>query len=415
MAKVMHRGSATAALESNIRARFDTLKATLHERGRRQWAAAEAKTAGPGAISLVSRATGICRRAIARGLDELADPSPQVTGRRVRLPGAGAIRLSVKTPTLLEALDRLVEPTTRGDPESPLRWTCKSTRNLAEVLRQQGYRMCHESVARLLRAQRYSLQGNRTLIEGADHPDRDAQFAHIHQTARSFVAEGQPGISVDTKKKARVGHCKNPGREWQPVGAPQLVKDHDVPDPLGGKVTPYGVYDVADNSGWVSVGMDHDTAECAVESLRRWWNRIGRCKYPEATRLLITADGGGSHGTRVRLWKIELQKLADELDLAITVCHFPPGTSTWNKIAHQLCSFISMNWRGEPLRDYQTIIGLIGSTKTRTGLTVRCDLDTNRYPTGVKVSDEEMASLNLTRHIFHGEWNYTIAPRPGIK
>lgn len=413
MAKVRHRGEVTTALESKIRERFKILEATLNERSRRLWAAAEAKAAGPGSISLVSRATGISRRAIARGRDELADASCAASRARIRRSGGGRIRLPVKNPTLLEDLDRLIEPTMRGDPESPLRWTLKSTRNLAEVLQQQGYRICHESVARLLRAQRYSLQGNRKIIEGADHPDRDGQFSHINQTATSFLAEGQPAISVDTKKKELVGNFKNPGREWEPVGKPQAVKDHDFPDPLLGKVAPYGVYDLVDNAGWVNVGIDHDTSEFAVESIRRWWNSMGRPRYPGATRLLITADGGGSNGSRVRLWKMELQKLADELGLTITVCHFPPGTSKWNKIEHKLFSFISMNWRGKPLRDYQTIIGLIGSTKTRKGLTVRCQLDTNRYPTGVKVSDKEMKSLNLTRHAFHGEWNYTIAPKEG--
>lgn len=411
MARGPDRAAVKTVLESKIRQRFDALKTTLNERQRRLWAAAEAKAAGPGSNSLVSRATGVSRRAIARGLDELADPSRQAEGHRVRHAGGGTIALTVKYPTLVEDLDRLIEPTTRGDPESLLRWTVKSTRTLAEALRAQGYRISHESVARLLHAQRYSLQGNRKVIEGANHPDRDGQFAYIHQAACSFAAEGQPVISVDTKKKELVGNFKNAGREWRPAGQPQGVQDHDFPDPLLGKVAPYGVYDLADNSGWVSVGIDHDTAEFAVESVRRWWAAMGRDKYPCASRLLITADGGGSNGTRVRLWKSELQKLADEIGLAITVCHFPPGTSKWNKIEHQLFSFISMNWRGQPLRDYQTIIGLIGSTTTRKGLSVRCALDTNRYPTGVKVSDQEMAKVNLTRHDFHGEWNYTISPR----
>lgn len=411
MAKIPHQGAVTSALESKIRERFEALRGTLDERTRRLWAAAEAQAAGPRSISLVARVTGICRSAIARGRDELADASCGASHTRIRRSGGGRRRLTDKYPTLPQALDRLIEPTTRGDPESPLRWTVKSTRNLADELQGKGYCICHESVARLLREQRYSLQGNRKIIEGADHPDRDAQFSHINQTAAAFLAEGQPAISVDTKKKELVGNFKNPGREWEPVGNPQLVKDHDFPDPLLGKVAPYGVYDLMDNSGWVNVGIDHDTSEFAVESIRRWWNLMGRLKYPEATRLLITADGGGSNGSRVRLWKVALQQLADELGIAITVCHFPPGTSKWNKIEHKLFSFITMNWRGKPLRDYQTIIGLIGSTKTRKGLTVRCELDTNRYPTGKKVSDKEMQSLNLTRHVFHGEWNYTIGPR----
>lgn len=343
----IHRalGGVATTLRMKIRERFESLETTLNERTRRLWAGAEAKAVGPGAIPLVSRATGISRRVIALGLAELADPSRQAEGKRIRRAGAGAIALTVKNPGLLDALNRLLEPTTRGDPESPLRWTCKNTRNLAQALREQGYRMSHESVAQLLHSQNYSLQANRKVIEGVDHPDRDEQFAYIAQTARSYLTQGRPAISVDTKKKEVVANFKNAGREWNLAGNPELVKDHDFPDPLLGKVAPSGVYDLVDNSGWVSVGIDHDTAEFAVESIHRWWKVLGCLKYPGATRLLITADGGGSNGSRVRLWKVELQKLADELGLSITVCHFPPGTSKWNKIEHQLFSFISMNWR----------------------------------------------------------------------
>jgi hypothetical protein len=405
------RSPQKASLEQSIRVRFEAMKSLLNERSRRMWAAAEVKAAGPGSISLVSRATGICRQSIARGCRELEDPSVQPPGNRLRPLGAGATPLVVKDPTLLPDLERMIEPITRGDPESPLRWTCKSTRNLADALREKGHSISHDTVARLLHDQDYSLQANRKILEGADHPDRDEQFRHISQTTTSFLQQGQPAISVDTKKKEPVGNFKNGGREWEPVGQPRPVQDHDFLDPLKGKITPHGVYDLADNTGWVSVGIDHDTAEFAVESIRRWWKLIGQAKYPHATRLLVTADGGGSNGYRLRLWKVELQKLADEIGVAISVCHFPPGTSKWNKIEHQLFSFISINWRGRPLTDYQTIVGLIGATKTRKGLVVRCDLDTHRYATGIKVSEEEMAALNITRNPFHGEWNYTIAPR----
>ena len=374
------RSGHRAVLEERIRMRFEAMESLLNERTRRMWAAAEVKAAGPSSISLVSRATGMCRQTIARGCDELKDPSLQPPGNRLRLAGAGA------TPRIV----------------------------LADALRDKGHRISHDTVARLLHAQRYSLQANRKILEGAHHPDRDEQFRHISQTTTSFLQQGQPAISVDTKKKELVGNFKNGGREWEPVGQPRPVKDHDFLDPLNGKVAPHGVYDLADNTGWVSVGIDHDTAEFAVESIRRWWNLIGKAKYPHATQLLVTADGGGSNGYRLRLWKVELQKLADEIGVAISVCHFPPGTSKWNKIEHQLFSFISMNWRGCPLTDYRTIIGLIGATKTRKGLVVRCEMDTNRYPTGIKILEEEMAALNITRNPFHGEWNYTIAPRAKI-
>jgi hypothetical protein len=401
----------TASLEHSIRVRFEAMRSQFNERTRRLWAAAEVKAAGPGSISLVSRATGICRQTIARACREQEQPSLLAPGTRLRRAGAGAPRLVVKNPALLADLERLIEPSTRGDPESPLRWTCKSTRNLAEALQTMGHPISHDTVARLLHEQDYSLQANRKIIEGTDHPDRDEQFHHISQTTKGFLEQGQPAISVDTKKKELVGNFKNAGREWEPVGQPRPVQDHDFLNPLDGKITPHGVYDLADNTGWVSVGIDHDTAEFAVESIRRWWTLIGKAKYPHATQLLVTADGGGSNGYRLRLWKVELQKLADEIGVAISVCHFPPGTSKWNKIEHQLFSFISINWRGRPLTDYQTIVGLIGATKTRKGLVVRCDMDTNRYATGIQVSDNDMEALNITRHPFHGEWNYTLAPR----
>ncbi len=383
----------------------------MNERARRRWAAAEVKALGPRSISLVARGTGISRRAIRRGLAELRDAANDLPAGRIRAPGAGAIPLIVKDPTLKEDLDRLIDPLTRGDPESPLRWTCKSLRNLAAALRQKGHKVCPQTVAKVLHCLKFSLQGNRKTREGSSHPDRNAQFEHIHQSVTSFLAQGEPAISVDTKKKELVGNYKNGGKEWHPRGSPPCVNIHDFPDPLLGKAAPYGVYDMADDSGWVSVGIDHDTAAFAVESIRRWWTLMGQTKYPQARPLLITADCGGSNGARVRLWKTQLQQLADQTGLAISVCHFPPGTSKWNKIEHRLFSFLSGNWSGAPLTDYQTIVELIAATKTRTGLHVRCELDTNAYPKGVKVTDEEMASLNLTCHSFHREWNYTIHPR----
>jgi transposase len=398
-----------AMKEIEIRKRFELLKPTLNERTRRLWAAAEAKAAGPGSISMVAKATGISRPTILQGIKELDEPSQRLDPRKIRNPGAGAPTLVAKNPAVKEALERLIAPDTRGDPESPLRWTCKSVRNLADALREMGYKICPQSVANLLHSLKYSLQGNRKTKEGGDHPDRNAQFEHINSTVQSFIAQGEPAISVDTKKKELVGEFKNNGREWNPAGTPETVKVHDFPTETG-KVAPYGVYDLSNDAGWVNVGIDHDTAAFAVESVRQWWIRMGQSRYPTATKLLITADGGGSNGARVRLWKSELQKLADETGLTISVSHFPPGTSKWNKIEHCLFSFITINWRGRPLVDYQTIIGLIGSTKTRSGLKVHCNLDTNQYPLGIKVSDERMDELNITRNAFHGEWNYSIAP-----
>lgn len=411
MGRTTSRQVERAVRETEIRHRAEALKGTMDERARRLWAAAEVQACGPRSISLVARATGMSRAAIRRGRAELRDPPKDLPAGRVRAPGAGAIPLIVKNPALKDDLDRLIDPVTRGDPESPLRWTCKSLRNLADALRRKGHKICPQSLANVLHAMKYSLQGNRKSREGSRHPDRDAQFEHINATVASFLAEGEPAISVDTKKKELVGNYKNSGKEWNPKGSPEPVNVHDFPDPVLGRAAPYGVYDMADDSGWVSVGIDHDTAAFAVEGIRRWWNRMGQTKYPEARKLLITADCGGSNGARVRLWKTELQNFADETGLEVSVCHFPPGTSKWNKIEHRLFSFISGNWRGRPLTDYQTIVELIAATKTRTGLTVRCELDTRQYPKGVKVSDEEMSSLNITRHSFHGEWNYTISPR----
>jgi len=411
MGKATSRNAERAVQEAEIRHRAKALTGAMNERTRRLWAAAEAKACGHRSTSLVARAAGISRRAIRRGLAELSEPPKDLPAGRVRVPGAGAIPLIVKDPTLKKDLDRLIDPVSRGDPESALRWTCKSLRNLADALREQGHKACPQTVANVLHSMKFSLQGNRKTQEGSSHPDRNAQFEHINATVTSFLAEGQPALSVDTKKKELVGNYKNGGKEWNPKGSPEPVHVHDFPDPLLGKAAPYGVYDMADDSGWVSVGIDHDTAAFAVESIRRWWTRMGQSKYPQARTLLITADCGGSNGARVRLWKTELQKLADDTGLEVSVCHFPPGTSKWNKIEHRLFSFISGNWRGRPLTDYQTIVALIAATKTRTGLRVRCELDTGVYPQGVKVTDEDMASVNITRHSFHGEWNYTICPR----
>jgi hypothetical protein len=403
-----------AMLEPEIRKRYEMLKPTFNERTRRLWAAAEAKAAGPGAISVVARATGVSHRAIVQGIRELDKPPQEIQSSRIRRPGGGAPTLVAKNPTIKADLDRLIDPLTRGDPESPLRWSCKSVRKLADSLREIGHKICPQSVANLLHSMGYSLQANRKTKEGTNHPDRNEQFEYVNEATKAFIAQGEPAISVDTKKKELVGEFKNNGREWNPQGSPEAVNVHDFPTGAG-KVAPYGVYDLADNSGWVSVGIDHDTAAFAVESIRKWWSLMGRDRYPCARKLLITADSGGSNGARVRLWKTELQRLANETGLAITVCHLPPGTSKWNKIEHRLFSFISMNWRGRPLTDYQTIVELIGSTKTRTGLKVRCQLDTGQYPKGIKIPDKAMKELNISRHAFHGEWNYTISPAGDYK
>jgi transposase len=399
------------AIITQIRKRYTLAAGTLDERGRRTLAASEALAVGWGGISLVARATGLSRATIGLGVKELRGTVPGAAPGRVRRAGGGRKRIVAKDPTVLTDLERLVEPTARGDPQSPLRWTCKGVRTLAAALGQVGHRVSHQWVAAALEELGYSLQANRKTREGGDHPDRDAQFAHINSTAEAFLAAGEPVISVDAKKKELVGDFKNGGREWRPKGEPEAVRVYDFKIPELGRVTPYGVYDLAANAGWVSVGIDHDTAAFAVATIRRWWEHSGRTRYPAATRLLITADGGGSNGARTRLWKRELQRLADDTGLALTVGHFPPGTSKWNKIEHRLFSYITQNWRGQPLVSYAVILSLIAGATTRTGLSVQSELDTGSYPAGLKVSDAEMAALRLERDLFHGEWNYTILPR----
>lgn len=393
-----------------IRVRFEALDPLLDERGRRRYAAAEALAAGHGGISAVSQITGVARSTIGRGLVELRDGATTEPDR-VRRPGGGRKPLTVKDATLLDDLRGLVEPSTRGDPQTPLLWTAKSLRNIAAGLRELGHQISHSVVGELLRSLGYSLQANRKTREGGNHPDRDAQFAYINERVKIALAAGEPAIFVDTKKKELVGDFKNAGREWRPKGSPEPVRVHDFLIKQLGRAVPYGVYDIGENAGWVSVGVDHDTASFAVNAIRCWWQTMGQARYPNAKRLLITADGGGSNGTRLRLWKLELQRLADELGLAITVCHLPPGTSKWNKIEHRLFSFITQNWRGKPLISHQVIVELIAATSTKTGLKVRCQLDQNTYPAGIKVSNAELQGVNLTRHDFHGEWNYTINPK----
>jgi hypothetical protein len=395
---------------SELRAKLASVWPLLDERTRRLMAATEARSLGYGGISEVSRACGLSRKAIGRGIEEIEAgraPSPG----RIRQPGAGRKSITAADPRLLEALDRLLDPSTRGDPESPLRWTCKSTRTLAEQLTRQRHAISHTKVAQLLGAQGYSLQGNRKTEEGSDHPDRDAQFRHINTQVKRALARGTPVISVDTKKKKRVGNYANGGQQGLPAKTPVLVQGHDFPQPEVPRAYPYGIYDLGHNTGFVNVGTDHDTAAFAVASIRGWWRHEGRSLYRDAEALLITADGGGSNGSRLRLWKLELQKFADETNLAISVCHFPPGTSQWNKVEHRLFSFISSNWRGEPLRDYETIVRLISRTTTATGLKVTCRLDRRKYPTGRQVTQEDMTRVNLHRNKFHGDWNYTIRPR----
>ena len=381
----------------------------LDERTRRLVAASEALGLGYGGVSLVHRACGLSRKAIAKGMREIRQGEALQPGR-LRRPGAGRKSLTVSEPGILAALDHLIEGGTRGDPESPLPWICKSTRTLAAELSHQRHPISHVRVAQLLHAQKYSLQSNRKLEEGEDHPDRDAQFRHINQCVKRALAGGRPVISVDTKKKELVGNYVNGGQQWLPTRQPRQVQGHDFPDPSVPRAYPYGIYDLGRNAGFVNVGTDHDTGAFAVASIRGWWRLEGRHLYPAADTLLITADGGGSNGSRLRLWKLELQGLADETGLALSICHFPPGTSKWNKIEHRLFSFISSNWRGEPLRDYETIVSLIASTTTAKGLTVRCRLDRRRYPPGRKVSAQEMKRVNLKRNTFHGDWNYVIRP-----
>ena len=396
--------------EEAIKQRFERVAGALNERTRRLVAASEAMALGWGGISAVSRATGLSRQVISQGIKELQEKKAAGAGR-IRRSGGGRKKLVSKDVSLREDLERLVEPVTRGDPESPLRWTCKSVRKLAKELQRQGHQVSYQVVSELLHELGYSLQANRKTHEGGTHPDRNAQFEHINAQAETFLAAGDPVISVDAKKKELVGDFKNAGREWSRQGEPEQVRVYDFPISGLGRVTPYGVYDQGRNVGWVNVGIDHDTAAFAVESIRRWWHEVGQQQYPQAKRLLITADGGGSNSSRVRLWKWELQQLADETGLSITVCHFPPGTSKWNKIEHRLFAWISQNWRGKPLLSYAVILTLIAATTTEAGLRVQCQLDTNSYPAGRKISDEEMALLSLVRDAFHGEWNYTILPR----
>jgi len=396
--------------EEAIRHRFELLGPHLDERTRRLTIAAEAQAIGFGGISIVARSTGISRQAISRGIEELKAPVRPHPGR-IRRPGGGRKKTVDVDPTLTKDLEKLIHPTERGDPESPLRWTSKSVRHLAEELKRMGHQTSHRMVAEILHSLGYSLQSNRKTLEGSSHPDRDAQFEHINRQAQEYFATADPVISVDTKKKELVGDFKNGGREWHPKGMPEKVKVHDFMDPELGRAIPYGVYDLAANSGWVSVGVDHDTSTFAVETVRRWWKSMGSERYPSAERLFITADGGGSNGSRVRLWKVELQKLADDLRIPISVSHFPPGTSKWNKIEHRLFSFISQNWRGKPLTSHEVIVNLIAATTTTTGLKVRAELDTAKYPAGRIVSKKEAAQVKLQRDSFHGEWNYTIFPR----
>ena len=402
-----------------IKQKYDALSPWMDERMRRLWAGAEAKGLGWGGITTVAAATGMARATIAAGLQEVQMPRADTQEARpatprIRRQGGGRKRLTDQDATLRADLESLVDPLTRGDPQSPLRWTCKSTRRLAQELGARGHRVGERTVARLLRELNYSLQANQKTREAASHPDRTAQFEHINAQTQAFQQRGQPVISVDTKKKELVGDFKNAGREWQPQGQPEAVRVHDFADEDFGKAIPYGVYDVTKNEAWVSVGCDHDTAEFAAQAVRRWWQQMGAVAYPQARELLITADGGGSNGTRSRLWKVELQRLSDQTGLQITVCHLPPGTSKWNKIEHRLFAWVTQNWRGRPLVSHEVVVNLIGSTRTRTGLRVQAELDPSTYPTGRKVSDEELAAIEIEREAFHGEWNYTIVPRSAL-
>jgi hypothetical protein len=402
-------------LVAAVHRKFRMLSPSMNERVIRQWAGSEAQALGWGGISIVSKATGLAHTTIRRGMREAIEqarrPGAALAPTAVRRPGGGRKKITETDPDLLTALEALVDPVTRGDPESPLRWTCKSTRRLARELCESSHPVSPRRVAYLLNEAGYSLQANRKTREGDSHPDRDAQFEHINGQVLKFQRAGQPVISVDTKKKELVGDFRNVGKEYRSKGEPEEVRVHDFQDPELGKAIPYGVYDIASNEGWVNVGIDHDTAQFAAHSILLWWREMGRRRFPRARRLMITADGGGSNGSRSRLWKAALQKLANELDLPLSVCHFPPGTSKWNKIEHRLFSFITQNWRGKPLRSLQAIVSLIGATTTRTGLIVKAHLDTRRYDTGMKVTDAEMAKLLIIPHDFHGEWNYTVKPQ----
>ena len=387
---------------------YELVAPHLTEKQRRLLAGAAAKALGRGGGAHMARISGLSRPTVYTGVRELEDPPDP--GGRIRRPGGGPKRLVQRQPGLLAALEALVDPDTRGDPQNPLRWTCKSTRELADALGAQGFQVSDDTVGRLLKQQRYTLQRTQKTEEGAQHPDRDGQFRYLNDTARGYLDQGLPVVSVDTKKKELVGNYANGGAEWQPVGEPERVKVHDFPDPELGKAIPYGVYDLGANAGWIGVGIDHDTAAFAVATLRRWWQQAGRALYPKADRLLVCADAGGSNGYRVRAWKTELASFAAETGLQVTVCHFPPGTSKWNKIEHRLFSHISMNWRGRRLTSHEVIVELIGATRTGAGLRVRAELDRGSYPLGVKVSDRELAAVPLQRHDWHGEWNYTVLP-----
>jgi len=398
-------------VEKAVAERYRVLRELMDERVTRCWAGAEAFALGRGGVTAVARATGLSRMTVRAGRDEVSGTSPPGERGRVRRKGAGRPPVEVAQPGLTKTLESLVDPVTRGDPESPLRWTCKSTRVLAADLEKQGYEVSPQKVGQLLKHQGYSLQAAAKSLEGEEPPDRNAQFEHINAQVQQFQAQGQPVISVDTKKKELVGEFKNGGREWQSSWAPVLSLTHDFPDTAMGKAIAYGVYDVGDNSAWVSVGMDHDTPVFAVNSIATWWRKMGQERYPEAEQLLVTADSGGSNSARSRVWKAELQRLADATGLALSVCHFLPGTSKWNKVEHRLFSHISMNWRGRPLEDYETVVNLIGSTTTSKAVKVKARLDRRRYPTGVSISQEAMRQLRLVRSNFHGDWNYVLKPK----
>jgi transposase len=392
--------------KDELKIKLSSILPELNERQKRILVGAEAQALGYGGINVISDITGISVPTIRRGIKELNKKSKKFEG--VRRRGAGRKRAVDRNPRLARIIQEIIEPDTRGDPESPLRWTCKSVRNIADALKREKCVVSHQTVASILRELEYSLQGNRKTKEGANHPDRNRQFLYINKMAKTALARRTPVISVDAKKKELVGNYKNNGKEWNPKGIPNEVNGHDFPDPKVPKALPYGVYDIANNKGWVNVGITSDTAEFAVESIRQWWKRMGQKRYLRSKHLLIFADAGGSNGYRSRLWKKEIQKFADEQHLNITICHFPPGTSKWNKIEHRLFSFISVNWRGKPLLSYEVIVNLIASTTTKTGLAVKARLDKRKYKKGIKVSEAEMKNIRLVRHSFHGEWNYTI-------
>jgi Rhodopirellula transposase DDE domain len=409
-----------SAIVETVRTKYELLRPLLNERIRRQWAACEALSLKRGGVTLVAEATGLSRTTISTGMRELRERanlsmedeiSEWEPVERIRRPGGGRHSLKENDPSVVRDLEALIEPTTRGDPQSPLRWTCKSSRKLAEALRGRGHDLSYQTVTLSLQELDYSLQANRKTREGSSHADRNAQFEHIHEQVCAFQRQGQPVVSVDTKKKELIGGFKNEGQEWQPEGMPEEVNTHDFKDKRLGKVIPRGVYDLTRNEGWVSVGIDHDTARFAAETLRRWWQEMGSLVYPEAKKLLVSADAGGSNSVRSRLWKVSIQDVADTLALPISVCHFPPGTSKWNKIEHRMFCHITKNWRGRPLISRAVVVSLIGNTTTKAGLQIHAELDTNAYPTGIKVTDEELAAVRIERDQFHGEWNYTISPR----